>query len=56
MKTNRGKSNLNSVHSTIDDTSIPEEMASCMVLATAMDVIMTDVFSRIKAIYSGTRH
>lgn len=52
MKTNRGKSNLNSVHSTIDDTSIPEEMASCMVLATAMDVIMTDVFSRIKAIYS----
>lgn len=52
MKNSMGKSDLNSVHRIIDDTSIPEEMASCMVLATAMDVIMADVFSRIKAIYN----
>lgn len=35
----------------IDESTIPEEMASCMVMATAMEVTMNDVFHRIKSIY-----
>ena len=35
----------------IDESTIPEEMASCMVMATAMEVAMNDVFHRIKSIY-----
>ena len=35
----------------IDESTIPEEMASCMAMATAMEVTMNDVFHRIKSIY-----
>lgn len=35
----------------IDELSIPEEMASCMVMATAMDATINDAFHRIKSIY-----
>lgn len=35
----------------IDESTIPEEMASCMVMATAMEVTVNDVFHRIKSIY-----
>lgn len=35
----------------IDESTIPEEMTSCMAMATAMEVTMNDVFHRIKSIY-----
>lgn len=35
----------------IDESTIPEEMASCMVMATAMDVVMNDVMERIRGRY-----
>lgn len=49
MKTNDAR--IRAVQTAIDGSSIPEEMASCMMLATAMETVMNDVMGRIRAQY-----
>lgn len=51
MKMNNTDPRLQAVAQSIDETTIPEEMASCMVMATAMEVVLTDAVSRIRAMY-----
>jgi len=42
---------VEAIRQSIDESSIPEEMASCMVMATAMETVMNDVMERIRARY-----
>ena len=50
-KMNSTDPRVEAVRQSIDESTIPEEMASCMVLATAMETIMNDVMARIKMRY-----
>lgn len=42
---------VKTVRQSIDESTIPEEMSSCMVMATAMEIVMNDVMERIRARY-----
>lgn len=50
-KVNSSDPRVETVRRSIDESSIPEEMASCMAMATAMEVVMNDVMERIRARY-----
>lgn len=50
-RVNSADPRVEAIRQSIDESSIPEEMASCMVMATAMETVMNDVMERIRTRY-----
>lgn len=50
-KVNSTDPRVEAIQKSIDESTIPEEMASCMAMATAMETVMNDVMERIRVRY-----